>query len=358
MSSKLPETDGSFLRVEDLKVHFRLDEGVLKAVDGVSFSLEKGRTLGLVGESGCGKSVTSQAILRIVPDPGRIEGHVYYRRRGAGVVDLAALDGEGREIRSIRGKDISMIFQEPMTSFSPLYTMGNQLMEAILLHRTHDKEEARRIAIDMMTKVGIADPETRIDEYPHEFSGGMRQRVMIAMALSCNPDLLIADEPTTALDVTIQAQVLELMKSLQAELGMSILFITHDLGVIAEMCDDVAVMYLGKVVEHCSVDELFYNPRHPYTEGLLKSIPKIGKRNKEEKLAAIKGVVPQPLDLPPRCGFHDRCDRMMSGLCDAYDVPQAEVAEGHTVRCFLYPEVMAKHEERLAATNERSTVDE
>jgi len=344
MNQEPSVVDETFLRVENLRVHFRLDEGVLKAVDGVSFVLQKGKTLGIVGESGCGKSVTSQAILRIVPEPGSIQGRILYRGRNGDPVDLAALDEDGPEIRSIRGKDISMIFQEPMASFSPLYTMGNQLMEAILLHRTSDRNEARRIAIEMLDKVGIANPEKRIDEYPHEFSGGMRQRVMIAMALSCNPDLLVADEPTTALDVTIQAQVLELMKNLQDEFGMSILFITHDLGVIAEMCDDVAVMYLGKIVEYCNADELFYNPRHPYTTGLLKSIPKIGDRNKLEKLAAIKGVVPQPLDLPPQCGFHDRCERMMPGLCDSYDVPMAEVAPGHSVRCFLYPEVVAEHE--------------
>ena len=340
--------NGSFLEVRDLRVHFRLDEGILRAVDGVSFSIEKGKTLGLVGESGCGKSVTSQAILKIVPYPGSVEGNIFYRRKGGETVDLAAMDDNGREIRSIRGKDITMIFQEPMTSFSPLYTMGNQLMEAILLHRTQDKEEARRIALEMMHKVGIANPEKRIDEYPHEFSGGMRQRVMIAMALSCNPVLLIADEPTTALDVTIQAQVLELMKSLQAEFGMSILFITHDLGVIAEMCDDVAVMYLGKIVEHCSTDEVFYNPKHPYTEGLLKSIPKIGDREKA-KLAAIEGVVPSPLDFPPSCGFCERCEKRIAGLCDRFDVPIAEIAPGHSVRCFLYPEVMRWHEKRIAA---------
>jgi peptide/nickel transport system ATP-binding protein len=348
MSSELSEETTAFLRVEDLRVHFRLDEGILKAVDGVSFSLEKGKTLGLVGESGCGKSVTSQAILRIVPEPGSVQGRILYRWNDGEPVDLAALDEDGKEIRSIRGKDITMIFQEPMSSFSPLYTMGNQLMEAILLHRTRDKQEARRIAIEMLRKVGIANAEERIDDYPHEFSGGMRQRVMIAMALSCNPDLLVADEPTTALDVTIQAQVLELMKNLQSEFGMSILFITHDLGVIAEMCDDVAVMYLGRVVEYCSADELFYNPRHPYTIGLLKSIPRIGDRNKNEKLAAIRGVVPQPLNLPPRCGFYDRCDRMIPGLCDSHDVPMAEVAAGHSVRCFLYEEVMAEHERREA----------
>ena len=238
-----------------------------------------------------------------------------------------------------------MIFQEPMTSFSPLYTMGNQLMEAIMLHKTQDKEEARKIAVEMLRKVGIANPEERIDEYPHEFSGGMRQRVMIAMALSCEPEILIADEPTTALDVTIQAQVLELMKELQESFGMSILFITHDLGVVAEMCDHVCVMYLGKIVEQAPVDDIFHKPAHPYTLGLLKSIPKIGHKN-DEPLESIEGVVPVPLDLPSMCGFCDRCDKKIEGLCDRYEVPMAEIGPGHFVRCFLFPEVMALHNAR------------
>ena len=337
--------NSTFLEVNNLKVHFKLDEGMLKAVDDVSFKITKGQTLGLVGESGCGKSVTSQALLRIVPEPGTIQGSIELTRPDGNVVDLAALGVESAEMRAIRGKDITMIFQEPMTSFSPLYTMGNQLMEAILLHRTNDKKEARSIAVEMMRKVGIANPENRIDEYPHEFSGGMRQRMMIAMALSCNPELLIADEPTTALDVTIQAQVLELMKSLQQEYGMSILFITHDLGVIAEMCDEVAVMYLGKIVESGDADTIYYDPKHPYTQGLLKSIPKIGTRTKE-KLDSIEGVVPLPLDTPPRCGFFDRCTSMIPGLCDCCDVPIVDLKPGHSVRCFLYPEVVAAHEGR------------
>ncbi len=342
------EDNELLLEVENLAVHFHLDEGVLKAVDGVDFALRTKSTLGVVGESGCGKSVTSQAIMGIVPHPGTVSGTVRLHRSREGgrpAIDLAALPPDGEVMRGIRGKDITMIFQEPMTSFSPLYTMGNQLMEAILLHRTRDKKEAREIAIPMLGKVGIAEPAKRIDEYPHEFSGGMRQRVMIAMALSCNPVLLIADEPTTALDVTIQAQVLELMKSLQQEFGMSVLYITHDLGVIAEMANDVAVMYLGKIVEMAPVDGIFYDPLHPYTTGLLKAIPRIGSRARG-KLASIEGVVPVPLELPPRCGFFDRCPRMIAGLCDAYDVPMAEVRPGHRVRCFLYPAVMEAHEAR------------
>jgi peptide/nickel transport system ATP-binding protein len=344
----LDKSENTLLHVEDLKVYFKLDEGTLKAVDGVSFSLKRGTTMGLVGESGCGKSVTSQAIMRIVPGPGATFGKILLNMERSGTanwVDLGAMDEDGEEIRNIRGKDITMIFQEPMTSFSPLYTMGNQLIEAILLHKTKDKAEAREIAVEMLRKVGIDNAETRIDEYPYEFSGGMRQRVMIAMALSCNPLLLIADEPTTALDVTIQAQVLELMKDLQSEFGMSILFITHDLGVIAEMCNEVAVMYLGKIVEYASAETIFYRPRHPYTVGLLNSIPKMGARSKE-KLKSIEGVVPVPLGIPPQCGFFERCDKKIHGLCDSYDVPMAEIEEGHHVRCFLYPEVVTEHRKR------------
>ena len=342
----------NYIEVKDLKIHFKLDEGILKAVDGVSFSLKKGKTLGLVGESGCGKSVTSQALLRIVPEPGYIEGEILLHRDGGNrPEDLVSPERDSAFIRGIRGKDISMIFQEPMTSFSPYYTMGNQLMEAILLHRTNDRDEAKQIAIEMMRKVGIANPEKRIDEYPHEFSGGMRQRMMIAMALSCNPGLLIADEPTTALDVTIQAQVLEVMQNLQKEFGMAILFITHDLGVVAEMCDEVAVMYLGRIVEKGSADEIFYNPLHPYTKGLLRSIPRIGK-DKKARLESIEGNVPVPLDLDPRCGFCDRCSEKMADLCDREDVPLVEITPGHMVRCFRYEKVLKTFEREKQSLKE------
>ena len=334
--------DKNVLEIRDLKVEFKTEEGMLRAVDGVSFSMERGRTLGLVGESGCGKSVTSQALLRLVPPNGTVSGTILLNRRAGHPVDIGALESGGPELRALRGKDISIIFQEPMTSFSPLYTMGNQLMEAIMLHGTRNKAEARRSAVELLRKVGIANPEKRIDEYPHEFSGGMRQRVMIAMALCGEPDVLIADEPTTALDVTIQAQVLELMKELQESFGMSILFITHDLGVVAEMCDNVCVMYLGKIVEQAPVDDIFHKPAHPYTRGLLQSVPRIGRKS-EEPLECIEGVVPIPLDPPPMCGFHERCGRRIEGLCESHDVPMAEIAPGHFVRCFLYPEVMERH---------------
>jgi len=343
MSDRRENAPDTVLEVRELRVHFPLDEGLLKAVDGVDFDVKRGSTLGLVGESGCGKSVTSQAILRIVPRPGVTTGRVRLLRRtngGLERLELGDMDEDGEEIRGIRGRDIAMIFQEPMTCFSPYYTMGNQLMEAILLHRTGDRRTAREIAVAMLKEVGIARPEKALDGYPHEYSGGMRQRVMIAMALSCNPSLLIADEPTTALDVTIQAQVLALMKQLQGELGMSILYITHDLGVIAEICDEVAVMYLGRIVERAAAVPLFEEPLHPYTRGLLRSIPKIDARERE-RLASIEGTVPLPLDLPPRCGFCDRCESAIAGLCDSRDVPIVEVKPAHAVRCFLYPQCVA-----------------
>jgi len=329
----------SLLKVDNLKAHFYLDEGVLKAVDGVSFEIEREKVLGLVGESGCGKSVTAQSILRIVPAPGKIEGKILLQRKNGnakkGPLDLVRLDSRGKEIRSIRGKEIAMIFQEPMTSFSPLHTIGNQIIEAILLHQNVNKEEARNLAIDMLDKVGIANPQQRVDEYPHQLSGGMRQRGMIAMALSCNPSILIADEPTTALDVTVQAQILELMKSLQAQFGMSIIYITHNLGVIAEISDKVAVMYLGRIVESTDVDDLFYNPLHPYTQALLKSIPRVGKKSRA-RLESIEGTVPLPLDLPVGCGFYARCPRAKEGICNKDMPPLVEAKKKHRVRCFLY----------------------
>jgi peptide/nickel transport system ATP-binding protein len=338
--------------VRDLKIHFTMDEGILKAVDGVDFAIPRSGALGLVGESGCGKSVTAHSLLHIIPPNGKLYGDIFFHRsksNGGGAtaddpdagdgdagetLNLAKLNPRGNQIRAIRGKEISMIFQEPMTSFSPVHTIGHQIMEAILLHRTDDKHEAREIAIEMLDKVGIANPGQRVDEYPAQLSGGMRQRAMIAMALSCNPQLLIADEPTTALDVTVQAQVLELMASLQTEFGTAILFITHDLGVIAEMVDQVAVMYLGEIVEFGSTIQIFDTPLHPYTKALLRSIPQLGK-TVGQRLASIKGTVPLPIGLPEQCPFHSRCTEC-GEECEEGDPPVVEVEEGHRVKCFHY----------------------
>ena len=332
------------LEVKDLHVHIDVDEYKLHAVRGVNFALRKGETLGLVGESGCGKSVTSKEILGINPDNCSSEGQILYRTKEGNVLNLLELDRDGETYRAIRGAEISMIFQEPMTSFSPLYTIGNQLSEIITLHDPKaTKESARARVLEMLTKVGIANPEKRIDQYPHEFSGGMLQRALIAMMLCCDPDILIADEPTTALDVTIQAQILELMRSLQKEFGMSILFITHDLGTVANMCDNVAVMYLGQIVEFGTVKQIFHNPCHPYTRGLLRSLPKMNQ-SREDKLFIIDGVVPLPVGLKPSCGFHDRCTECIEGVCDSQDIESYEVEPGHIVRCIKMKNQEARHE--------------
>jgi peptide/nickel transport system ATP-binding protein len=331
------------LSVRDLKTYFTQDEGTVKAVDGVSFDLYPRATLGIVGESGCGKSITARSILRIVDRPGRIvEGEIQFRRPGAsgvpgaaGMVDLAKLAPDGQEMRSIRGAEIALIFQEPMSSFSPVHTVGNQIVEAIMLHQQLDRRQAREKAIEMLRRVGVSLPEQRVDQLANQLSGGLRQRAMIAMALSCHPTLLIADEPTTALDVTTQTQILELMRGLQREDGMAIMLITHDLGVIAEMATDVVVMYLGRVVEQAPVDEIFHAPRHPYTQALLRSIPRIRSRSRE-RLTPIAGSVPHPYDRPTGCPFHPRCAEFMAGRCDRQVPSLRPVGNGHTVSCFLY----------------------
>jgi len=290
------------LRVENLRAYFHTQAGVVRAVDGVDLAIAPGRTLGVVGESGCGKSVTALSVMRLIDRPGRIEpgGRILFGER-----DLVQLDED--ELEKIRGNEISMIFQEPMTSLNPVYTVGDQISEAVQLHQRVGRRKADQRAVEMMRLVGIPSPEKRVRDYPHQMSGGMRQRVMIAMALSCNPKLLIADEPTTALDVTIQAQILELMKDLRDRLGMAIMLITHDLGVVAEMADDVAVMYAGRIVERGPVESIFRTPQHPYTEALLHSIPVLGM-TQAEPLKVIRGMVPSPLHWPAGCRFASRCD--------------------------------------------------
>jgi oligopeptide/dipeptide ABC transporter ATP-binding protein len=308
---------------------FESEQGEVRAVDGVDFSLARGRTLGIVGESGCGKSVTALSIMRLVPQPpGRIDGgEVLFDG-----VDLLTLPDS--RMRSLRGDQLSMIFQEPMTSLNPAFPVGEQIAEALLRHRNVSKSEARHQAIEMLRRVRIPSPESRADDYPHQLSGGMRQRVMIAMALACNPKLLIADEPTTALDVTIQAQILELMRALRAELGTAIILITHDLGVIAELADDVIVMYAGQVIERCSVERLFAEPQHPYTIGLLGSIPRL--HLEQERLAAIQGFVPNAAAFPPGCRFHPRCPFAVD-KCRHEVPPLMEITPQHEAACWLAP---------------------
>ena len=319
------------LRVNDLRTSFFTSDGEVRAVDGVTFDIEDGCTVGLVGESGCGKSVTALSIVQLLPKgTGRIVGGSMQFQG----IDLTSLPAE--KMRRIRGNEISMIFQEPMTSLNPVYTCGDQIMEAIRLHQKVSKREARSRAIEMLKLVGIPLPEQRVDEYPHQLSGGMRQRVMIAMALSCHPSVLIADEPTTALDVTIQAQILELLDRLQAELGMAIILITHDLGVVAEVADHVAVMYGGQIQEYADVETLFEQTTHPYTGGLLASIPKLGET--VERLRVIPGAVPNPVDFPSGCTFHPRCHLAVDD-CKRIDPQLLPYDGGHLVRCLRALEV-------------------
>lgn len=324
------------LDVKGLKTYFDTDEGTVKAVDGVSFHIDKGETLAVVGESGSGKSVTSLSTMRLIPTPpGRIAaGEILFN--GEDLVKKSE-----RDMRKIRGNDISMIFQEPMTSLNPVYTVGDQIAEAIVLHQGKTNRQAMKMAAEMLELVGIPEPDKRVRNYPHQMSGGMRQRVMIAMALSCGPQLLIADEPTTALDVTIQAQILELMKKLQREIGMSILFITHDLGVVAEIADRVVVMYAGRAVEEGDVIPIFTKPKMPYTMGLLNSVPRVDRAAvHQERLEAIPGNVPNPLYLPEGCAFHPRCKYAID-KCQEAIPPLVDSEEGHMVRCIRWEEIQA-----------------
>jgi oligopeptide/dipeptide ABC transporter ATP-binding protein len=326
------------LRVEDLKTHFFTPDGIVRAVDGVSFTIGPQEVLGVVGESGCGKSMTAYSLLKLLPIKSAriVSGQMLFRRRDSDeVVDLAALDPQGNAIREIRGNEIAMIFQEPMTSLSPVHTIGNQIIEAIRIHdKSIDQKAAEQRAISLLERVGIAGAAQRLHQYPHELSGGLRQRAMIAMALSCNPRLLLADEPTTALDVTIQAQILDLLRELQAEFKMAILLITHNLGVISEMADRVAVMYMGRVVETADVRTILRRPMHPYTVGLMRSMPKLGAKT-GTPLTPIAGRVPDPFSVPKGCAFYPRCPAAKSPACFS-DVPLREVEPGHWVRCTLW----------------------
>jgi peptide/nickel transport system ATP-binding protein len=323
------------LEIKDLKVSFHLREGKVQAVAGISIQIPRGRVLGLVGESGCGKTVASKSIMRI-EHPAVIEsGEILFHRTPTETVKLHQLDPKGDEVRAVRWNEIAMIFQEPMMSFGPMHTIGNQIEEAIMLHQAVSEQVAREKAIEALSNVGMPRPAVIMNQYPHQLSGGMRQRAMIAMALSCHPNLLIADEPTTALDVTTEAQILELLKEQQQALGMSILYITHNLAVIAQIADEIIVMYLGKIVEHADVDTLFASPKHPYTRALLGSIPRVD-RDPEGSLTAIEGAVPDPYSRPKGCPFHPRCRDFMAGVCDVAEPPMTTLADGTQVSCFLY----------------------
>ncbi len=339
-----PGTGGDVvLDFRELRVHFYTEEGEIRAVDGVSFSMRRGRITALVGESGCGKSVTSYSILRLIQKPGKIVGgSITFTPKEGAPVEITSLAENSEGLFDLRGGKISMIFQEPMTALSPVHTVGNQICEAILLHQDVTEQEARQKAIRMLGKVGIPGPERRIDQYPFEMSGGMRQRVVIAMALVCDPEVLIADEPTTALDVTIQAQIMGLMKGLQKDLGTSILLITHDLGVVAQLADDVAVMYLGRIVERGSVREIMKSPLHPYTQGLLKSLPSLAAKG--DRLPSIDGSVPSLTAIPRGCPFHPRCPHAKRGLCDTGRPPPLEtVGDDRMAACLRLKDLEVNH---------------
>ncbi len=333
--------DNTLLELKGLKTYFFLDEGIVKAVEGADLTIPRGGTLGVVGESGCGKSVMSYSILQLVESPGKIvAGQILFKRKNGGVpepIDLAALKPDSRQMRDIRGEEIAMIFQEPMTSLSPVHTIGNQIEEGILEHHHVDKATARQQSIEMLHRVGIPKPAERIDAYPFQLSGGMRQRAMIAIALACHPSLLIADEPTTALDVTTQAQILELMQELQQDMGMAVMLITHNLGMVAEICQDIVVMYLGEVVERADVFSLFREPAHPYTRALLRSIPRLGQI-KQGRLDPILGSVPDPYNRPTGCPFHPRCPQRITGKCDQTHPDLVDHGDRRAVRCLLYGE--------------------
>ncbi len=341
------KTDGdNVLEIEDLHVHFHTEEGQVRAVDGISFVIPRGKVMALVGESGCGKSVTSLAILRLIKKPGSVEGGtVRFRPRDQDPFDIAALDEGADQLFQLRGGSISLIHQEPMSALSPVHTIGDQICETILLHKDISPADAKLLAVELLGKVGIPNPEERIWQYPFELSGGMRQRAVIAMALICNPEILIADEPTTALDVTIQAQILDLIRDYQNEHGTSALLITHDLGVVAQLSDRVAVMYLGRIVEEADVRTIMRSPRHPYTMGLLQSLPSFA--SSKQRLSSIAGSVPSLAERPSGCAFHPRCPFAEPGVCDQDPSPELrQLSEGHTVACVRAEEIHAEHSTR------------
>lgn len=339
-----PEMKPNRLEVQDIKTYFFLDEGILKAVDGVSMTVGDRETIGLIGESGSGKTVFSRSLMRLVTKPGEIvKGNAILRRKNGSVVDILALEPDAEELRSLRGNDIAMVFQEPMTAFSPVYTIGNQISEMVRLHTDLTKPQIRDHVVELLRQVGISNPRQRFDEYPHQLSGGMRQRAMIAMALSCHPKIIIADEPTTALDVTIQAQILDLLRELQQAQDMAVIYITHNLAVVAETVDRVYVMYLGKVVESAPTKRLFANPLMPYTRQLLRSIPRPGVR--VDRLEVIKGTVPTPLDPPWHCPFFSRCPDAMPGKCDQAMPALVEYEPGHFARCYLHSDATEAEDE-------------
>lgn len=344
--------EDNIVEVDQLRTHFFTEEGVVRAVEGVDFVIPRGKTVGVVGESGSGKSVTARSIMKLVSPPGKIVGgSVRVRRRDGSLDDVVTLDERGPRIRSLRGREVAMIFQEPMASLSPVHKIGRQMTEMIELHLNLKKDASRERAVEMLRRVDMPKPSQTFDSYTFELSGGMRQRAMIAMALSCEPSLLIADEPTTALDVTTQATIIDLIMDLSEDFGLAVLFITHDLGVIAEIADEVIVMYLGNVVERGDVDSIFHDPKHPYTRSLLRSIPRLGLE-KRRRLEAIRGMVPSPFNRPSGCPFHDRCDDYMPGVCDQLVPPSEPIGPGREVRCLLYSDIERVRDQQKTTASE------
>lgn len=336
IKSKGMEANRVILDIKDLRIAFKMRQGIVHAVNGISFQLRKGKVLGMVGESGSGKSVTARSILRIEAPGKLISGEIKFHSENQGDVEIQNLDPKGDSIRSIRWQEIAMVFQEPMTSFGPMHTFGNQIAEVLTLSNRRSKKEALHLAVEGLRSVGMPRPEKVINQYPHQISGGMRQRAMIAMALICNPDILIADEPTTALDVSTEAQILDVLAERQKTLNTSVLYISHNLGVVANIADEVIVMYLGEIVEYAPVFELFDDPKHPYTVALLNSIPKIDKDYKEQKLEVLTGSIPDPYHHPAGCKFHPRCPQFIKGICDKVEPPSIAISLHRQVSCHLF----------------------